>query len=154
MQTEFNTLHNSVFKLAYRSSHSSTNIDILNNCRTTAVVAQLMDCTLLVSSKLVEIDKSKAHTEAFTKITKIPVFNEFDRFKEYEGEELEYYTLYIVSIDNPELLFDKNSSQIYGFILKQYTKPIKILSYMRPCKIIDVNFKELIDNLDAKTMTL
>jgi hypothetical protein len=70
MQTEFNNLQNSVFKLTYRSSYSSTNIDILNNCRTTAVVAQLLDCTLLVSSKLVEIDKSKAYTEAFTKITK------------------------------------------------------------------------------------
>jgi hypothetical protein len=77
MTREFNNVHKSVFKLQYRSLYTNTDIDVLNSCRTVAVSAQLREYPTDLGS-LVEIDKSKAYTEACTKINKIPYFNEFD----------------------------------------------------------------------------
>jgi hypothetical protein len=45
---------------------------------------------------LAEIDISKAHTAAFSKIKQIPIFNEFDIWKKYNNEPLKPYNLYQV----------------------------------------------------------
>ena len=41
------------------------------------------------------MDISKAYTAAFTKIRNIPVFNEFDHFKPYNGDEIKDCSLHI-----------------------------------------------------------
>jgi hypothetical protein len=45
---------------------------------------------------MVEIDINKAYTSALMKITRIPIFNEFDNFKPYKNEVIKDLNLYIV----------------------------------------------------------
>ena len=51
-----------------------------------------------------EIDICKAFTHALTRITHLPIFNEFDIFQPYQGEEIEPYILYIVQTNIPDLM--------------------------------------------------
>ena len=76
MTREFTEIRKAVFKLHYRCSYSSIDIEISNSCRTTATSAQLKPYPDL--HDLIEIDQSKAYTDAFKRINKVPVFNEVD----------------------------------------------------------------------------
>ena len=67
---------------------------------------------------LIELDVSKAYTAAFAKVKNVPVFNEFDLFKPYKGEELSDHGLYIVKATGQDMFFNKRFSLCYGLFLK------------------------------------
>ncbi len=52
----------------------------------------------------VEIDISRVYTSKFSKVTQIPIFNEFDNFKQYNNEAIQPYNLYVVSNYNHALV--------------------------------------------------
>ena len=83
----------SIFKNEQKSYYSTHDVNILDEFRTVANVGWMEP--VKSKSTLLEIDISKAYTAAIAKIKSVPVFNEFDRFKPYEGEELSIYSLYI-----------------------------------------------------------
>ena len=64
-----------------------------------------------------EIDMCKAFTHTLTQITHLPIFNEFDIFKPYQGEEIEAYTLYIVKSNIPNLMLNKKFNLCDGIFL-------------------------------------
>ena len=47
---------------------------------------------------MVEIDTNKAYTSALMKITRTPIFNEFDNFKPYKNEVIKDLNFHIVKI--------------------------------------------------------
>ena len=59
-------------------------------------------------TKTIELGISKAYASAFSKITKIPLFNEFDIWKPYDISHLQDLNLYIVKAKGKAtLLFNK-----------------------------------------------
>ena len=61
------------------------------------------------SQKLNEIDRSKAYTSAFTNITHVGIFNEFDIFQPYESEsKIQDLSLYIVKSKSLSMRFKKS----------------------------------------------
>jgi len=76
------------------SSYTNNDIMVLNEYRT--IVPNGAFKTEIKDVELSEIDITKAFTYAFSKITKIPVFNVFDKWLNYDGREIEDFTLYSV----------------------------------------------------------
>ena len=88
---------------------------------------------------------STAYTAAFCEITEIPIFNEFDNFKPYNGEPIEPLNLYIVEGDvHP--LNTQTHKLVYGKYLKACGRP---QAFKQPSFIKKVNYKALIDELYA-----
>ena len=106
----------SIFKNEHKSHYSKQDVDILDEFRTVANVG----CMRHVKEKnnLIELDVSKAYTAAFAKIKEVPVFNEFDLFKPYKGEELSDHCLYIVKATEHNMFFNKRFNLCYGLFLK------------------------------------
>jgi len=92
MSSAMNKLNNALFKAEHKSHYSKRDVDILDEYRTVVPVGMLKDAV----GDLVEIDISKAFTSAFTEITEIPVFNEFDSFSLYNNEPISLNSLYII----------------------------------------------------------
>jgi hypothetical protein len=70
--------------------------------------------------ELSEIDITKAFTYAFSKITKVPVFNVFDKWLDYEGKAIDDFTLYVVKVSEGNLFFNKEFNLVYGMFLKKF----------------------------------
>ena len=83
-----------LFKKEYLSAYSTNDIATLNSCRTVANCCQLRQ--LRKGVKTAGIDLIKAHTSYLQNITEVPVFNEFDSFRPYDGSEIEPLSFYIV----------------------------------------------------------
>ncbi len=102
---------------------------------------------------LIEIDITKAYSYAFSCINMIPIFNKFDIWKQYNGEKLEDFILYMVLVEETSMFFQKTCNLCYGFILKrinnvQYT----IKGYKTPSIILDVKYNKIVENLYKTTI--
>lgn len=94
---------------------------------------------------LVEIDVSKAYTAAFCEITEIPIFNELDGIRPYNGEPLESLNRYIVQGDTHPL-----NTQTHNLVYGRYLKPCgHPQAFKQPSFIKKVNYKELVEELYA-----
>ena len=87
---------------------------------------------------IVEIDICKAFTHALTQINNIPIFNEFDIFKTYNGETIEPLTLYLIKIEKETLMFNKRFNLCFGMFLQDVDK-IDIIYYKKPSLILDID---------------
>ena len=89
----------------------------------------------------------------------MPVFNEFDLFKPYKGEELSDYCLYIVKATEQSMFFNKRFNLCYGLFLKKFVSiavdgtvcntsaALDILAVKQPSFLKPVNYQKLIDEL-------
>ena len=69
----------------------------------------------LRKADLAEIDVSKAYTGAFMRIRAIPVFNECDLWQRpSETEPMRNLSLYLVEVQEFDLLFNKRYNLCYG----------------------------------------
>ena len=125
----FTTFNNQIFKKDYLSFYSNQDVAILNESRTVVPCGYLrkIDCNI---ENVIEIDISKAFSFAFSAISEIPVFNEFDIWKNYSPSILiKDLTLYIVYVEKANLFFNKNYNLVYGKFLKKFVKTnIKIFT--------------------------
>ena len=84
------------------------------------------------------------------KIKRVPVFNEFDTFLDFDGHETEEYTLYIVKSVNCDTFFNKKYNLAYGKFSSEelsYNPSAKIVAFKRPSNIKKVNYKKHINEL-------
>lgn len=96
------------------------------------------------------IDMVKAYSSRMCEITKIPVFGYFDVYFPYDGHDIEEYTMYIVKSERTDdvadiMLLPEQYHRCYGFLLK-HCRDFEIVFYNRPSKIIDVNFKQAVED--------
>ena len=144
--------YDSLFNPVHKSYYSKKDIDILNEYRTVANCCKFSDVPS--SKNLIEIDISKAYTSAMQSITKIPIFNEFDIFKTYDGSKINDYYLYIIKTLKTNIYLNKSYNFAYGFILKDLNKEdYEIIQFKIPSFIKDVNYKKIIDDLYNKTIS-
>ena len=80
------TIQNRIFKYDHKSYYTDIDVDILDEYRTIPNVYMFDSKLKFKSSDLVEIDVTRAYTAAFSKIDKIPIFNEFDCFMCYTDQ--------------------------------------------------------------------
>ena len=95
-----------------------------------------------------EIDMTKAFTHALTKMKKIPVFNQFDKWVKYNGEEIEDLVLYTVEVYEANLFFNKRFCLCYGKFLKNVLNDdITIKYYKKPSFIYNCDYKKIVKEL-------
>jgi len=85
--------HKNMFQKFHKSYYTNLDIDILKEYRTVANSGLLSQ---IPKKTMVEIDINKVYTSALMKITRIPIFNEFDNLKPYKNEAIKDLNLYIV----------------------------------------------------------
>jgi hypothetical protein len=95
----------------------------------------------------VEIDRNKAFTAAFSEITQIPIFNEFDNFRAYQGEAIEDLTLYVVRAEKHDLFFNRRYNLSYGIFIRKKTDNIRIMACKRPSFIKKVDYRQIAEEL-------
>ena len=151
MTEEMFNFNKAMFKENHKSKYSEVDVKILDECRT--IVPNGYFNQDVKMKHLREVDENKAFTNAGGKIKEIPVFNEFDIWKKYMGEninKLHCLTLYLVEVDKGNIFFNKKFNLVYGkFLMKLLNKnvEIKIHYYKQPSKIMKVNYKKIIDAL-------
>ena len=95
-----------------------------------------------------EIDMTKAFTHAPTKMKKIPVFNQFDKWVKYNGEEIEDLVLYTVEVYKANLFFNKRFCLCYGKFLKNVLNDgIIIKYYKKPSFTYNCDYKKIVKEL-------
>ena len=95
-----------------------------------------------------EIDMSKAFTHALTKMKKIPVFNQFDKWVKYNGEEIEDLVLYTVEVYKANLFFNKRFCLCYGKFLKNVLNDGIIIKYYKKLSFIyNCDYKKIVKEL-------
>ena len=114
MNEAMTVFNNRPFRQEHKSSYTQEDVDILDEYRTFANVGWLRPKPKSLKD-LVEIDRNKAFTAAFSRITHIGVFNEFDNFRTYQGEAIEDLTLYVVRAEKYDLFFNRRYNLCYGF---------------------------------------
>ena len=107
-----------------------------------------------MSETTTEIDVRKAYTHAFNQITEIPVFNQFDIWKQFSYKNHDYskfheLTLFLVKPKEQALFFNKTHCLVYGKFLKHYADKCEILHYKEPSRVYKVNYTKLIKQLWA-----
>ena len=151
MTEEMFNFNKARFKENHKSKYSEVDVKILDECRT--IVPNGYFNQDVKMKHLREVDENKAFTNAGGKIKEIPVFNEFDIWRKYMGEninKLHCLTLYLVEVDKGNIFFNKKFNLVYGkFLMKLLNKnvEIKIHYYKQPSKIMKVNYKKIIDAL-------
>ena len=107
-----------------------------------------------VKDKGVEIDMNKAYTKGTMDITRIPIFCEFDIWINYDYDKHDFnklndLTLYYVKSKVKNMFFNRSYNLIYGKYLKTYFKHVDILYFKTPSKYANVDYKKLVDDLNA-----
>jgi len=152
--------HYQLFKNEHKSYYTQQDLDILNECRTTANVGWLTELPkgrvilptqytrkAFRKADLAEIDQNKAFTAAFMKIRAVPVFNEFDTWQPYtEPQPLRDLSLYLVEAKELDLFFNKRYCLCYGLFLKQLGKPT-IHAVKHPSVIKKVSYLQMVEEL-------
>ena len=164
-------MNKSIFNENHKSYYTDTDIEILDECRT-IVPAGLINSPE-VEKNVAEIDINKAFTKAFTSIKKIPIFRQFDIWRQWSSElnvndmpsltqqscessDLSGLTLYMVKVANANIMFNKKHNLMYGkFLKKLIEKGVKcdILYYKQPSHIHKVDYKQIIDDLWAEQIS-
>jgi hypothetical protein len=83
-----------IIKKEYLSSYSEEDLQILNNCRSISNCCKLEEPTKEIKSHLMCMDINKAFTYQLSRITEVPLFNEFDKFTPYDNHKIEKHNLY------------------------------------------------------------
>ena len=155
MSEAMTDLNNKLFLRSHISHYTEQDIDILDAYRTKPICGMLRSRRLVLpgtdmAKNLIEVDVSKAYTAAFCEITEIPIFNEFDNFKPYNGEPIEPLNLYIVTGDlHP--LNTQPRNLVYGRYLKPGGTPPAF--FKQPSFIKKVNYLNLVNELYAFRIT-
>jgi hypothetical protein len=132
-----------LIKPALLSHYSSNDVEILNEYRTTVPLGLLKKVNS--ETDICEIDISKAFTAAFLEIKEVPVFNEFDYFRPYDGHIIKNLNLYVVQVFRSNLMFNKTYNLCYGMFLKNFK--CKIIFFKEPSFIKSIDTKTIIDTL-------
>ena len=132
MANAMNTLNCKLFAKTHKSYYTNDDIAILEEYRTKPLVGMIGNNKY---TNIVELDISRAYTSLFSEITKIPVFNEFDNFKEYNNDPIQPYSLYVV-VGYQHPLIAQSHNLLYG----QFVKPgmnihVKQPSFIKKCKL-------------------
>ena len=99
------------------------------------------------------MDMQKCYTFCMSLIKQIPIFDYFDLYFLYNGLPIEPLNKYIIKINSTcnisNMLFQTDYNKCFGFLLLALPETVKydIIYVQKPSKIIDVNFKQLIDDL-------
>ena len=141
MNQAMTALNSKLFLKSHMSYYTEKDLEVLDLYRTKPICGNLR--AQQPNEKFIEIDVSKAYTSAFCDITEIPIFNEFDSFKPYEGESVLPLNLYIIK-DFNHALSTQSHSLVYGKFLKE---GMQILGFKQPSFIKKVDYKKLIDEL-------
>ena len=105
MSEAMTAFHNKLFKKYHKPSYSEEDIAVLDEYRTVANVGMVSQPK---KTKTIELGISKAYAAAFSNITKIPIFNELDIWKPYDGSHLQDLNLDVVKArGQTTLLFNK-----------------------------------------------
>ena len=145
MNREMFNFNKKIFNDAHKSYYSQTDIDILDEARTIVPTGYFKNNS---TNETVEIDRTKAFTKAFSKITHIPVFTEFDIWKPYQNEELQNLNLYLVEASTGNLFFNKKFNLVYGMFLKRLEeKTFKIHYHKQPSHIHEVDYENIVSEL-------
>ena len=120
MNEAMTVFNNRLFRQEHKSFYTQEDVDIMDEYRTFANVGWLRAKPKNLTD-LVEIDRNKAFTAAFSHITQIPVFNEFDNFRAYQGESIDDLTLYVVRVEKHDLFFNRRYNLCYGMFIKLFT---------------------------------
>jgi len=152
--------HYQLFKNEHKSYYNQQDLDILNECRTTANVGWLKELprgNVILPTQhtrkafrradLAEMDRNKAFTAAFMMIRAVPVFNEFDTWQPYTDlQPLRDLSLYLVEAKELDLFFNKRYCLCYGLFLKQLGKPT-IHAVKHPSMIKKVSYRQMVEEL-------
>ena len=129
---------NDLFKANHKSYYNEMDLQILQECRTTAPHGKLpLYKTLrhrqLNVTHITEIDINKSYQSDLQDLTRIPVFHQLDEWKTYKGEKIHNLTLYLVKADKVNLFFQKPYCLVYGRFLKhlQDSSGITIIYYKK-----------------------
>ena len=106
----------------------------------------LQKITKGIHGSLVETDVSKAYASAFSRLTEVPVFSEFDNFRKYRQEPIMDYNLYVVKSSRLDMFCNKKYNLCYGKFLGDVVD-CEILAYKRPSFIKKVDYKDILDEL-------
>ena len=113
MNQAMSAMNGKLFLKSHLSYYTDKDLEIMDSYRTKPICGNLkQQC-----NDLIEIDVSKAYTSAFNGITEIPIFNEFDAFKPYDGEAVLPLNLYVVK-DFEHPLSTQTHSLAYGRYLR------------------------------------
>ena len=106
--TMFNT---KLFRNEHKSCYTHQDVIILDEYRTIVPNGRLQ--SIDENLNLAEIDISKAFSQAFTQISKIPIFNIFDAYKQYNNQDIKPLHLYIVYARKNNLFLKKKHIILY-----------------------------------------
>ena len=139
MNEAMNAMKTKLFLKNHLSYYTEADLQIMDSYRTKPI------CGMLGAKQdnLIEIDVSKAYTSAFNDITKIPIFNEFDAFKPYEGEEIEPLNLYMVK-DFEHPLITQSHMLVFGKYLREGMNKVAV---KKPSFIKEVDYAKLVEEL-------
>ena len=157
MTEEMFRFNKAMFKENHKSKYSEVDVQILDECRTVVPIG-FFDKEVRMKD-LKEVDENKAFTNAGGKIRRIPIFNEFDIWKKYDGEDvitLHGLTLYLVEVSEGNVFFNKKFNLIYGKFLRKLLKKdmnIKIHYYKQPSKTVKVDYQKIIDDLQKAVIS-
>jgi len=100
------------------------------------------------------IDVNKAYTSMLYDLMYVPVFDYFDNYKEYNGEEIEDLNMYFIKCTDSSrlsvILFGSTYTRCYGIVVKKARElrvSFDIILVKRPSNIVEVNYKQYIDEL-------
>ena len=162
-----------LFNPLHKSFYTDTDIDALDEYRTIVPSGKLQDAYRQIEYRekfnqmtgkvenqeyhhfieashknACEIDMTKAFTHALTKMKKIPVFNQFDKWVKYNGEEIEDLVLYTVEVYKANLFFNMRFCLCYGKFLKDVLNDdITIKYYKKPSFIYNCDYKKIVKEL-------
>ena len=134
-------MNSKLFLRSHLSHYTEKDLEVLDTSCTKPICGNLSS----QQKNLIEIDLTKAYTSAFREITEIPIFNEFDSFKPYEGEEILPLNLYIAK-DLNHALATQSHNLVYG---KFVTDEMTLVAYKQPSFIKKVDYKKLVEELYA-----
>jgi hypothetical protein len=89
MNNAMNNFYHSVFIEKFKSYYNNEDIDILDEYRTTPLIGYFDNSR--EEKYVTEIDLSKAYTYSFSKIEKVPFFDESNNSTNYDNSEIEDY---------------------------------------------------------------
>lgn len=161
-QNAFKKCYTQIIKNEYVSDHHESVIKVEDTYSINPICGYFDEKHKELDETFYGIDERKAYSECLMSIEEIPVFNYFDTYKEYNDEEIDDLSYYIIDVEDNEfskILFKEKYCRTMGFVLKQIKGLISFnIHYVRKAlnKVI-VDFKKPVEEVyenDSLDITL
>jgi hypothetical protein len=159
-ETFYKKMYKALISPHTKSNYNSEFINVLDNIKCYPITGMWHENVMKMeeerddtNNKLFGYDIQKCFTSALMEMKFLPVFNRFDTWQKYNGEEIQDYSFYVVEhreddVNDPDyMIMPKRYNVVVGYVINKRDMHLDVLYKATPYKLVKNDTPKIIEDI-------